>query len=411
VQSLPTNYWLRRALLSKNINVYPDDFSRVITSNGVIDPSTALETAVSGLEMAARDTALRLVRQRQKAARAIIATQNKVVRASHRRMPPRIVGKAITPSVTLGSFAFMPGTKGLQVFNLLNEIFRRSSSVLPSEHVYGSTIGNAESGKFIGGHTDAIGAAVIASIDKVLYFPNEQVKGQIAKLSEPRLCAIGQMGDRTRGIIAGGVNSFGVLKQDCHVYNHSNDTIALLANFLQRTRFAPHGGLSSKFAGYTLGGSERAWGGQLINSIEKVDYVTALSSSRYITGTSPHAHVIHATFGNDVAGHLAGGSNSFPPSRKWNTNDITEFPFATETPFLSATKLTNELACSFGSGNSEAGYVFSGFVDSNLSTLTNSGVFKYRYFDKQAFLVDSRLLEQAWDRGAVSDYGAGFSYA
>jgi hypothetical protein len=73
--------------------------------------------------------------------------------------------------------------------------------------------------------------------------------------------------------------------------------------------------------------------------------------------------------------------------------------------------LTNELACSFGGGSSDAGYVFSGWVDANLTDLTNSGVFKYRYSDKQALVVEVRLLEDAWDRGAVSDYGAGYSYA
>jgi len=394
--------------LSKNKNVYPDDFKTSVTSNSAVDPATALEAAVVGLELSARDTALRLVRQRQKAARAIIGTQNKMTQAFHRRMPPRVVGKAVSPSLTLGSLAFIPGTKGLQVFNLLNELFRRSSCVLPTEHSYGSVVGNAESGKFVGG---GAGAIVVDFIDKVLYHPNEQVKGQIAKLSEPRRCAIGQMGDTTRGILAGGVDSFGILKQDCHVYSHPNDTVSLITSFLQRTRFAPHGGLSSKFAGYTMGGSERAWSGLLVNSIEKMDYTSSLSSSRYITGTSPHAHAVHAAFGNDVVGCLAGGSNSTPVQRKWPSNDITEFPFATETPFLSATKLTNELACSFGAGSSEAGYVFSGWVDTNLTNLTNSGVFKYRYSDKQAFVVETRLLEDAWDRGAVADYGAGFSYA
>jgi len=402
-------HYLGRGRLTKNPKVYPEDFQLAITNSGVADPSAALNAAVSGLEVTARDTALRLVNQRRLAAKSIIATQNKLVRAFHKRMPPQVVGKVVTQSLTLGSVTYIPGTKGLQVFNLLNETFRHSSSVLPKEHTYGAMAGNAESGKFVGG-IDGQGV-VAASIDKVLYFPSERVKGEIAQLSEPRIAPIGQLGDKTRGLILGGANSFEVLKQDCQVYFHATDKVALQSISLQRTRFAPHGGLSSKIAGYVLGGSDQYFTGSPLKSIEKIDYSANLSSPRYLTSSAPHAHTIHAAFGNDVSGYLAGGSNSSPVDSKWPSSDITEFPFATETPFLSATKLTNELACSFGSGSSDAGYVFSGWVDSNLTNLTNSGVFKYRYGDKQAFLVEVRLLEAAWDQIAASDYGAGYSYA
>jgi len=395
--------------LTKNSKLYPEDFQSAITNSEATDPSAALNAAVTGLEVTARDTALRLVNQRRLAAKSIIATQNNSIRAFHKRMPPQLVGKVVSQSFTLGSVTYIPGTKGLQVFNLLNEIFRRSSCVLPKEHPYGAVAGNSESGKFVGGISSQGGST--SSIDKVLYFPSEQVKGEIAQLSEPRIAPIGQLGDKTKGLILGGSNSFGILKQDCHVYLHPTDKITLQSAFLQRTRFAPHGGLSSKTAGYILGGSDQHFTGSLVNSIEKIDYAANILSSRYLTSSVSHAHVVHAAFGNDVAGYLAGGSNSTPPQLKWPTNDITEFPFATETPFLSATKLTNELACSFGGGSSAAGYVFSGWVDNNFTNLTNSGVFKYRYADKQAFLVEVRLLEQAWDRGAVSDYGAGYSYA
>lgn len=395
--------------MTRNSNLYPEDFRSTITNSGTVDPSTALDAAVAGLEVTARDTALRLVNQRRLAAKSIIATQNKLVRSFHKRMPPQVVGKAVINTLALGSVTYIPGTKGLQIFNLLNETFRRSSCLLPREHTYGSVTGNSESGKFVGG-TDSQGS-VTGFVDKVLYFPGEQVKGNVAQLSEPRIAAVGQLGDKARGLIAGGANSFGVLKQDCHVYSHATDKISLQGAFLQRSRFAPHGGLSSKLAGYILGGSDGYFGGSLLNSIEKIDYSANLSSSRYLTGSAPRAHVVHAAFGNDIAGYLAGGSNASPPGLKWNSSDITEFPFATETPFLSATKLTNELACSFGGGSSEAGYVFSGWVDANLTDLTNSGVFKYRYSDKQALVIEVRLLEDAWDRGAVSDYGAGHSYA
>jgi hypothetical protein len=397
--------------LNKNSKVYPDDFPSSVASSGSADPTTAIANAVTRLEVTARDTALRLVNQRRLAAQSIIATQNKLISSYSKRMPPAAIGKTVTQSLILGSTVFIPGIRGLQVFNLLNEVFRHSSCVLPGQHAYGSTIGNSESGKFVGGSENWQTGTITSTIDKILYYPRESVKGQITKLSESRIAAVGQMGDKTRGLIAGGADSFGVLKRDCSVYNHSVDTVALLANFLQRTRFAPHGGLSSKFAGYILGGSDQYFGGRLINSIEKIDYTSTLSSSRYITGAAPHAHVIHATFGNDVAGYLAGGSNSSPPGKKWNTSDITEFPFLTETPFLSASRLTNELACSFGAGSSDAGYIFSGWVDSNLTNLNNSGVFKFRYSDKQAFLVEARLLEPAWDVGAIGDYGAGHSYA
>lgn len=394
--------------MSSNSNVYPNDFKKTVTTGNTTDPGAALQAAISGVEVTARDTALRLVHQRRVAAQSIIANQNKIVRAFHKRMPPHAVGKAIAQPTILGTSVYI-NTRGLQVFNLLNEVFRRSSAVLPNHATYGAGVGNSESGKFVGGG-DATGK-FYDTIDKVFYLPREKVAGTVARLSEGRLAVIGQMGDKSRGVIAGGANSFGILKRDCHVYNHILDTLSVVANFLQRTRFAPHGGLSSKFAGYVLGGSDQYYAGSTINSIEKIEYLSTLANSRYISATSPHAHVVHASFGNDVIGCLAGGSNTTPPFAKWATNDITEFVFSTELASLSLTKLTNELACSFGSGSSEAGYIFSGWVDSSLSSLTNSGVFKYRYGDKQSFLIEQRLLSSAWDCVANSDYGAGFSYA
>lgn len=391
--------------MPRNLVFYPDDFPA--DKRGASTTANSFETAINLLRTNARDTALLQIHARRSAAQGIIGNQGKITNISHEIMPSYLVGNRINNSLIIGTTAYIPGKDGLQCFSYHNENFRRSSIRLEHDLHYVVTTGNSLSGK-IGCGQDASGNCS-HSFNKIKYYPKEFVEGAIAQLSEPRIAAIGQIGDATRGIIAGGANRFGVLQRNSSIYVHATDTILAIANLLQIARFAPHGGLSSKFAGYILGGSNAYFTGTPLKSIEKINYTTNIGAATTLSTTIGHSHAVHAAFGNTNKGYLAGGSNASPINTKWASNTITGFTYSGENATPLSITLPNELTCSFGAGSSEAGYVFTGWVEDSFNSLSNTSVFKLRFADEQSFLIEVRLLEDAWDTGAVSDYGAGFS--
>ncbi|QLE46370.1 hypothetical protein FD723_39865 (plasmid) [Nostoc sp. C052] len=391
--------------MPRNPLFYPDDFPT--EKRGASTTANNFETAINLLQTNARDTALLQIHARRSAAQGIVGNQGKITKISHDIMPSYLVGNRINNSLVIGTTAYIPGNYGLQCFSYHNENFRRSSIKLEHDLHYVVTTGNSESGK-IGCGVDWSGA-FSSVFNKIKYYPKEFVEGAIAQLSEPRIAAIGQIGDATRGIIAGGANKFGVLQRNSSTYTHATDTIVAIANLLQIARFAPHGGLSSKFAGYILGGSDAYFGGTPLKSIEKVNYTTNIGAATTISSTIEHSHTVHAAFGNANKGYLLGGSNASPVNTKWASNVITGFTYSGEIATALSISLPNELTCSFGAGSSEAGYVFTGWVEDSFNSLSNTSVFKLRFADEQPFLIEVKLLEDAWDTGAVSDYGAGFS--
>lgn len=387
--------------MPKNPSIYPDDFALPTRLGGAATSSTGttLEAAVSQIGVQARDTALRQAHTRRILGQSTIS-QNKSVKTGL-LMPLHQVGTAIAAPPFLGTVAYIPGTAGLQCFLFSNESFRQSTAKLPQEYVYGSVIGNSESGKFVGGQT---GTGLIGSNFDKLDYKKEAVSRTAAKLTEPRLVGIGQIGTALTGIIAGGADSSGVLKRDCHFYNHATDTVNVVANFLQRTRFAPHGGASSQFAGYILGGSASYFGADMIRSIERIPYATGTTASVNVSPDAPHPHWVHAAFSNPVKGYFAGGASSHP----YGSDQVTALTFSGETTALIAARLAQPTICSFGAGSSGAGYIFAGW-NGDLS-LVNKGVSKLDYSTETTSIIGAQLLEQAWDRGAVSDYSPGFSY-
>lgn len=392
--------------MAKNPIVYPDDFSLTsrLGAAAIAASQTAvtLESAVSSIEVQARDTALRQAHTRRISGQSSISNQNKLMKTGL-LMPLYEVGTIIASPPFLGSVAYIPGTYGLQCFLFSNEVFRRSTAKLPQEYLYGSTIGNAESGKFVGGVTET--GLIGSRFDKVDY-KKESVSRTEARLSEPRVALIGQMGTPTTGIIVGGYNAFSVITRNCEFYNHGTDSVSTVANFLQRNRFAPHGGTSSLFAGYILGGSASPFGADMIRSIERVPYGTNVTSSVNVSPDAPHAHWVHAAFSNPNKGYYAGGANSIPYT---DLDRITALTFSGETSALIAARLAQGTICSFGAGSSQAGYIFAGWIGD--LTLINKGVSKLDYATETTSVIGSQLLEQAWDRGAIADYSPGFSYA
>lgn len=388
--------------MSKNLLIYPNDFTLPARLGSVATSSTSttLEAAVSQIATQARDTALRQAHTRRILGQSTIS-QNKSVKTGL-LMPLHQVGTVIAAPPFLGTVAYIPGTDGLQCFLFSNETFRRSTAKLPQEYLYGSVTGNSESGKFVGGLT---GTGLVGNNFDKLDYKKEAVSRTAAKLVEPRIAGIGQMGNALTGIIAGGANSAGVLRQDCHFYNHLTDVVNTLANFLQRARFAPHGGASSQFSGYILGGSTSYFGTDLIRSIERIPYATGTSASINVAPDAPHSHWVHATFSNPVKGYFAGGANSFPYGS--DMDRITALTFSGETTALIAARLAQPTICSFGAGSSGAGYIFAGW-NGDLS-LINKGVSKLDYATEATSIIGAHLLEQAWDRGAISDYSPGFS--
>lgn len=396
--------------MARNSLIYPEDFPLVarlgVAAMTASQTAVTLESAVSSIEVQARDTALRQAHTRRISGQSAINNQNKFVRTGL-LMPLHEVGNITAAPRFLGTTTYIPGTNGLQCFLFSNEVFRRSTAKLPQEYIYGSTTGNSESGKFVGGMT---GTGLTGDqFDKIVY-KKETVVRTNARLSEPRLTSIGQMGTPTTGIIVGGYTTSGLVSlRDCHFYNHVADSVSVVGNFLQRERFAPHGGTSSLFAGYILGGSSKPFGIDRIRSIERIPYATNTVSSVNVSPDAPHAHWVHAAFSSPVKGYYAGGANTPPPYIDGFMDRITAITFSGETSALIAARLAQPTICSFGAGSSQAGYIFAGWIGD--LTLVNKGVSKLDYDSETTSVIGAQLLEQAWDRGAVADYSPGFSYA
>jgi hypothetical protein len=247
-------------------------------------------------------------------------------------------------------------------------------------------------------------------INKIKYYPQEVVSRVASKLSLPLVASMGGIGNSTTGLVLGGIDAFNVLGRIGHLYNHSTDAVSVITNFLARNRFAPHGGLSSKFAGYILGGSELPFRGPVLTSVEKVTYSSNMTATSAIASSLGWAHVVSAKFGNSSKGYIAGGGHNANSNNdlEFASKVITRFLYAGETSAPLSQQLPNQLTCSFGGGSSSSGYAFTGWVDDTFSSLTNSGIFKLSYSNEASSLIEQRLLEEAWDTGTVSDYSPSF---
>jgi len=395
--------------MPRNPAIYPDDF---VTSRslGSIKTTLTIESAVSSIEIQARDTALRQAHTRRIAGQNEIANQNKLLRIASRLMPLNQVGTVVASSPILGKTAYFGGgrqeskaTNYITTFLFSNEIFKESDLTLSSPRLYVGTVGNNESGKICGGQSTVTGTFYDA-IDKIT-FNNGAGKLQkiAAVLSQGLLGAVGGMGDKVKGILVGGVAGNGKLTRDAHVYTHAIDEIRVIANQLTTARFAPHNGLSSKTAGYVWLGSEKFYNGAVVRVIDKTIYDSNLVATP-ISTTATQSQVVHASFSNPRRGHIAGG---FVNAQGALSNSITGFTFSGETSAILSATLDQPRVCVDGTGSSVAGYTVGGSTATAASTKT---VQKYDYATDINRVIDAQLTIPLADQGAIADYGPGFSY-
>jgi hypothetical protein len=397
--------------MARNPQLFPTDFPTTLA--GVGSEEFALENAVTTVQRQARDTAVRQAHTRRIGGQNSIGNQNKLVSASPLLMPLHQIGSIIQAIPFLGTAAYLGGGRGhgstfSSIYRLpfSNETFNPLGVRLTDNREYAGTVGDASSGRFCGGFSNKFGTTV-ASLDEFTYL-KESVQRLAVQLSQARLGLAGGIGDKVKGLLLGGVadgSSSAVRTGDRLTY--ATNTISGLGNFLAVNRFAPHNGTCNKFSGYVYGGSPLAFSGNPLFSVERVTLSTEALTT--IGTTLAHAHVVHGACGNDIKGYLAGGNTNPPATWNWFTNTITAFTYSGETSAPLAATLTEGKVCVDGTGSSIAGYFVAGdTATSNWQGTTTAD--KLTYSNESTTRLGAQLSQPQADQGAVSDYGAGFSY-
>lgn len=397
--------------MARNPQLFPTDFPATIP--GVGSEEFALENAVTTIQRQARDTAVRQAHTRRIGGQNSIGNQNKLVSASQLLMPLYQIGPVIQAPPFLGTAAYLGGGRGYtSTFDAMyqlpfsNETFADMGVRLTEARMYCGTVGDASAGRFCGGFNSKFGTSV-TSLDEFTYL-KESVQRLGAQLSQARFGLAGGIGDKTKGLLLGGVavgSTSAVRTGDRLTY--ATNTISGLGNFLLANRIAPHNGTCSKFSGYIYGGSPIAWLGGPLFTIERVTLTTEAITT--IGTTLAHAHVVHGACGNDIKGYLAGGNTNPPASWNWFTDTITAFTYSGETAAPLSAKLIEPKVCLDGTGSSAAGF----FVGGDTPTANWQGTTtadKLTYSNETTARLGAQLSQPQSDQGAVSDYGAGFSY-
>lgn len=398
-----------------NPSIYPLDFSFDGRSSND-NPTDTIENAISAIKITSRDTALRQAHTRRISGQHAICNLQKQTVVTFGVLPLYKIGVKTTPVIPfLGTAAFLGGGRGhgggtsysyIYRFSFANEYFQQISSRLISPRFYSGTVGNAESGKFCGG-TDILAGAVLQVVDKFT-LAKQSISRVSATLSEPRFAVIGGMGTSATGILVGGISLNNSPNRDVHLYSHGIDVISQQSNFLPNARFAPHNGLSSQTSGYVWGGSDSSFGGNPLRSIDEIVYSTGTMSGTRIATTPSHAHCVHAAFGNDIAGYVAGGSNVSPVNSNWMSRDITAFTYSGQTANLLSAQLAEAITCADGVGSSVSGFIIGGDTpSSNWNGIRTTS--KLRYDTQTVSPVGSTLDQPLADQGAISDYNPGWS--
>ena len=395
-----------------NTVLYPLDFS---TLQGVVtDDSSSLETAISTLSTQARDTAVQQAQSRRLAGQMSAALQNQQVTAQPILMPLYLVGTAGLQPPFLGTACYLGGGRGdgatLGYFYQLtfaNECFIPQGIRLTVERGYTGTLCDAQAGRFCGGAMSNNVFGSFASADKLSFATKSMVRmASMLSIGIWGLC--GGMGNKTKGFLMGGWTETENTTRLSHRLTYATDTFASLGNYLLTKRAAPHNGLSSKFSGYILGGAQEIWFTNVMSTVERVTFSN--ESVAQIGSQLTYSHMVHASFGYDVKGYLAGGG-SFNGTSNWNwfSDNISALTYSGEGISLLSSKLIESRVCADGSGSSAAGFIVGG--DSPSSSWRGSKTTdKLIYSSETSSRIGSQMAAEQADQGAISDYGAGFSY-
>ncbi|MGB3203619.1 MAG: hypothetical protein WBB28_01385 [Crinalium sp.] len=396
-----------------NISLYPLDFN--LSQREVGGREVSLEAAIAETERQDRDVALRQAHARRIAGQNEIANQNNSdIQTSQLLMPTHRIGRRVTSSFTLGTAAYLGGGRGeggssgyIDQFKFSSETITEMGIRLITARFYTGTIGNAESGKFVGG-TNINNGFYSRGIDKIDYA--KQSIQQVGMLLDiPRVSPAGGMGTASTGLLAGGLlETTRLSTRDCIVYDHVSDTHSITANSLTEDKCAPHNGLSSKVNGYVCSGSRLLWSGPLIFSYEEIPYYGAAYIAN-IVGTSIVSNLISASFTNDIRGYRAGGYDDV--TEGFFGRVITGFSYDTKIPLTISTTLNTKKTCADGTGDNINGFVVGGDTVTPWSDWKGiREIERFRYGDESIAIIGAKLTHERADQGAVADYGPGFSY-
>lgn len=396
----------------RNPRFFPADFPSSIP--GVTSEQSALESTIDNIQTQARDTAVKQAHTRRISAQMAISLQNRHVLSVPSLMPLYRVGPQVQTAPFLGTAAYLGGGRGYvgdSVFDNIvempysNEAFVGIGTRLTAPRAYSGCVGDLASGRFCGG-TGNKSVDPGNTTDEFVYL-RRSLNRIASQLSQSLTMITGGIGDRTKGILLGGLTASGVSTQIGHRLTYSTNVFASLGStYLPVSRLAPNQGLCSKTAGYNCGGVTQRWGTPLTS----ISRVTLSNETIATIGTAlANPHVVHAAFGYDVKGYLAGGSNTNPPTSNWFSSVITALTFSGETVATLGAALADAKVCADGAGSSIRGYVIGGdtAVSNWGGTRTVDGL---TYSSEAIARLGAQLPTAKSDQGAVSDYGAGFNY-
>lgn len=405
-----------------NLSVYPHDFNLSRIGSSSIDPVDAGMKAISTVETNARDTAIRQAQARRMTGQAIIANQAQFIRSSSRLMPLSLIGKPLPSSIPFSGTEACTGgweghaqrsTQSLNIFAFSNRKCVDLGMKLSEPRLYCATVGDAESGKFIGGYTSN-NLWISHSIDKINYI-KKTVNRVAAKIDRGSVFLTGGLGDSVKGIAIGGSSNFSDVSENlCHFYQHATDNLTTYNNALGQPKISVHGGLSSKVAGFVWAGAERPLHNytKKILIIDQVDYSSGLNRPTIsaLSVIPPEAHQYHAALSSLAKGYILEGvsdwDSSLPNGSSRATAKTTGFRYSGNVLSVLASSLSVPSACITGAGCSAFGNTFGGYPGNYYGS---KRIEELDYTTEKIMLLDEKLSVEYADQGSVSDYSPGFS--
>lgn len=405
--------------MPRNIDLYPDDFGSA--QLGTASNALTIQSAVSSIELQARDTAIRNAYARRIAGQAASENQLQVVKFGNFLMPLNKAGITLTKAPLLGTAAYFGGGRAavasatissyIYELRFSNEVLMSLDIRLTLPRSYCGTVSNSESGKFAGG-IDANTNFFTAVCEKYVYS-----KGQIQRVSDVLSSAIagpaGGMGDATRGIMAGGGTSFTVAIRTGHSYNHATDIITTLANFLPVAKYSAHNGVSSPTSGFVWSGAALANTANVVDTIDRIDYANQTLTATAIATAVTHSHLIHAAGNSSLKGYFSGGSTAVAYATGGDPlgvmDDTTHsLTYSGQTVALLTARLRERIICADGASSSEAFYVVGGDTPTT-NWQGSQTIQKTPFSNETTFTIGATLTRKTSDQGGFSDYGPAYS--
>lgn len=397
--------------MSKNINIYPNDFTFSLQSTGSA-PVNTLADAVNSLSIQLRDAAVRLAHTRRISGQNEIFALEQQTKIYFGYMPLYRIGKKSIPVISpiTGNAAFLVGgvavylTNYVIEFSYSNQVLRELSVRLGAPKKDIGSASNTESGKFVGGETETQDPSQFANpntylncntIEKLTYAKRTLSVSSLI-LSDSLAGVTGNMGTSSVGFLAGGRISYGYGSKYLHQYNHNTDAITVQQSYFATNKYSPNNGLSSQTAGYICGGVNNIYGSLTSTStyaVDEINYATVGLTPSKLFLVSPRLHYYHAAFGNDVAGYLAGGINN-------DSFAITTIPYTSLTASVLSVQLNQARYGCGGASSNLNGYILGGDTSNGHTSIVS----QFNYASQAVSDLSVSLAYPASGQGITSDY-------